>query len=507
MSIAERTVAERRTVRAPFPASTAVSNFDLVWWDNANKFTKPASLRTDLGSAAANQADFTPIFFGISLDQRLVTETSVTVVATAPTGPSDRTVNPEGIFDADCVSATWEFGDLVGIARDGTNNVNFNQQVVKVTDPTLAIGFCIKREPTAVTKVRCFLSAYIYGWWKTIGSTGQAVQPNLLANFRNMIDGGDFTTNPWQRGTSQAADITSTLTYAADRWFIVAGASSAIDWSQVADATIAGFNQAFKIQRKAANADLSKVSVGQVFESADCIKTQGQLVTLSFWAKKGANYSGGNLTVALNHSTTAGNDTAAHLVAASTNWQAVPTVVNTTQALTTAWVRYTFTGAVPATATQLGILFQFTPTGTAGSDDSISIQGVQLEIGATATPFEHRDIEVELALCQRYYVRFTEANGAVFGMGAPSAVNTQFYSVYLPTPLRSNPTVTWTVGGFKLNIDGGGSTTTPTTPAAGATHSPTVITLTTANTLTAAAHSIALVGTGTTGFFDASADF
>lgn len=327
-----------------------------------------------------------------------------------------------------------------------------------------------------------------------------------LANFRNMIDGGDFTTNPWQRGTVQAADITNTLTYTADRFFVVAGASSAIDWSQVADATLAGFNQCLKIQRKSGNADLTAIKFGQVLESADCIKTQGQQVTLSFWAKAGANYSGGPLTVALNHSITAGDDTAAHLVAASTNWLAVPTVINTTQALTSIWTRYQFVGTVPAAATQLGMLLTWTPTGTASTDDSISFQGFQLEIAPGASPFEHRDKEVEIALCQRYYTRITETNGGTFALGAPTGSNTQTYPLWLPTPMRISPTVNVTAGGFKVNTDGGGNAA-PTGLAAGAAHSPTLITLVTTLTQTAAAHSNALVGTGTTGYIEASAEF
>src|SRR6516165_1026371 len=45
------------------------------------------------------------------------------------------------------------------------------------------------------------------------------------ANFRNLIDGGDFTINPWQRNVpglasagAIAAAITNTATYFADRW-------------------------------------------------------------------------------------------------------------------------------------------------------------------------------------------------------------------------------------------------------------------------------------------------
>lgn len=164
--IRETKVAERRTLRVPFPASLALSVGDLTYWDNAAHFGKPATSRSDTGSKAGNQADFAPLFLGVSADQRLSTETSVTTVASLPTGPSDRMVVTEGIFDCDCASATFEFGDLVGIDRDSTP-LNTNQQVIGVAQPSLAIGFVVKREPTAVTKVQCFLSAHLFGWFKS----------------------------------------------------------------------------------------------------------------------------------------------------------------------------------------------------------------------------------------------------------------------------------------------------------------------------------------------------
>jgi hypothetical protein len=84
-------------------------------------------------------------------DVRLSTETS--------TGnDSRRMVVLDGIFDCDCASSTFEVDDLVGIDRSGTP-LNLDQQVIKVTNPILAIGIVIKREPVAVTKVRCRLTA------------------------------------------------------------------------------------------------------------------------------------------------------------------------------------------------------------------------------------------------------------------------------------------------------------------------------------------------------------
>ncbi len=155
MAIREVLVDARNQV-PPFPASTAIAVGDLLWWDNSGKVAKPASTRTDLGSAAANQADFASLFCGVSASQRLATETST------GTPQAARAIIAEGIFDCDCASATFEVGDLVGVNRNATP-LNDNQVVVAVTQPQLAIGRVIKREGVAVTKVRCFLSAYLYG--------------------------------------------------------------------------------------------------------------------------------------------------------------------------------------------------------------------------------------------------------------------------------------------------------------------------------------------------------
>ena len=143
----------------------------------------------------------------------------------------------------------------------------------------------------------------------------------------------------------------------------------------------------------------------------------------------------------LNHFTTAGNDTAAHLVAASTNWQATPTVVNTTQALTTTMTRYSFTGTVPTGCTQLGLLLTWTPSGTAGADDSITINGIQLEIGGSPSSFEHRDIQVELDICQRYcWVVNEPAAGVIVGVGgAVAAANNQVFYLATPVQLEERP--------------------------------------------------------------------
>lgn len=322
------------------------------------------------------------------------------------------------------------------------------------------------------------------------------------ANFRNIVDGGDFTTNPFQRGTSQAADIANTLTYGPDRFAFKGGASSTINWSKVADTTVPGFSQSLKWQRKAANADVAAFNMCHVLETVDSIRAQGEQITFSFWARQGANYSGGALTVQVEQG--AGTDQSANNLLGAA-WTNQAHIINTTQVLTTSMTRYQFTGTVTALATQLGFILQWTPTGTAGADDSIVINGIQLEIGGYATPFEHRDVEVELALCQRYYFRINEpASTVIVGAGMITATNTEAIFIPLPVQMRAAPTVTVSAGSFKFNI--AGTATAVAGFAAGTTHTPNYISVVGTTTGTSGQGTL-LQGGGGAGFVDASADF
>ena len=62
-------------------------------------------------------------------------------------------------------------------------------------------------------------------------------------------------------------------------------------------------------------------------------------------------------------------------------------------------IQRTFTPASP----ELGIGVALQPVFSASTTATIDSTGWQLEAGSVATPFEHRPIGTELALCQRYY--------------------------------------------------------------------------------------------------------
>lgn len=222
--------------------------------------------------------------------------------------------------------------------------------------------------------------------------------------FKNRIINGDFRI--WQRGTSIADSTTTSNFYTADRWgFNRAGDATGTTVSRQASG-LTGYQYALSWQRTAGNSNTGIMALWNSNESANTFDIAGQVVTLSFWAKTGANYSGGPLTVNIRSGT--GIDQRVYLYTGFNDF------ATTTFTLSSTWTLYSISGTVPTSATELGSFMQWTPTGTAGADDSILITGVQLERGGSASDFEIRPIGSELALCQRYYLR--KSAGAVGGI-------------------------------------------------------------------------------------------
>ena len=334
----------------------------------------------------------------------------------------------------------------------------------------------------------------------------------LSTNYRNLLDGGDFSVNPWQRNIAGlasagviAAAIAATPTYFADRWFAAGGASSSILMSQIADSSVPGFAIDCKVQRSSANTNTAPIYFGQVVETADVYRTQGQIVTFSFWAKAGANFSAAGSLLGVQVVTGTGtNQTAAQLLSAS--WTGQTNALNTSQALTTSMARYSFQAVIPAGATQVAVLLNFTPVGTAGADDSFTVNGLQLEVGASVGPFEHRDIQVELEICQRYtWIVAEPAVGVVVGIGgAVAAANNQVFYMATPVQMVKAPTVTVSAGSFK--VAAAAAAAAATGMAAGTTHTPNAISIVSTLTQTVGL-SASLQGGGGSGYIAASADF
>jgi hypothetical protein len=240
----------------------------------------------------------------------------------------------------------------------------------------------------------------------------------------------------WQRGTSI---VPTTTTYTADRWFCYrAVAGSTVSRQLTNDTTnLPNIQYCARVQRDSGNTSTTVIGFSQSIETINSIPYAGKTVTTSFYLRVGANWSGGNLTVGSTYGT--GTDQNVTL-----GFTGATTFSSVTFTPTTTWVRYSYTGTVASTATQLAFGFNFNPTGTAGAADYYEITGIQMEVGSVATPFKTNGatIQGELAACQRYYWRQSgkASDYSVVGNGFASSTTIFKMQIKNPISMRVTPT-------------------------------------------------------------------
>ena len=191
------------------------------------------------------------------------------------------------------------------------------------------------------------VNSAVLGGNLTIGNTtisatsvaSDAFAPNAVFGgfMRNRIINGGM--DIWQRGTSFTNPL-STTTYTADRWSCYRGGYTAnATITQVTGLTIGtGINRnALRIQRTSGDANTSPLFVTQSLESINSRDLAGQPVTLSFYARAGANFSATQLSAVVVSST--GTDE--YLRGTVTGYNAF---LNYSTVLTTSFQRYSFTG-------------------------------------------------------------------------------------------------------------------------------------------------------------------
>lgn len=309
-----------------------------------------------------------------------------------------------------------------------------------------------------------------------LSPVGQANGSTLVANSANSSGLGWSATpsasNPvlnsamqvWQRGTSGAGANGSSISgYMADRWLAIRSSYTAgltISRQVTADTTnLPNIQYCARIQRDSSNASTVSLQLGQSFESVNSIPFAGKTVTLSFYARAGANYSStSNALLAL---LVTGTGTDQNVVTAG--YTGTANTISQTATLTTTWQRFQYTGAIPTTTTEIGLIFQSTPTGTAGANDYFEITGVQIDVGSVALPFRtfSQTLQGELSACQRYFLSLNNnvtATADYFNGGYYST--TGLYGVVnFPVQMRVAPSTSFTAGSTFQAWIGGSATT------------------------------------------------
>lgn len=291
----------------------------------------------------------------------------------------------------------------------------------------------------------------------------------------NLLIGGDFTTNPWQRGTTftGAADGS----YTADRWRIVSVTSGVVDVLKTADAPTlaqAGVYSAHCLHIDVTTADAA-IAAGDAFIMQQRIEglnaaflgfgqPGAKAVALSFWVKSSktgvhcvsVKNSGGNRAYI-----------AEYTVAVADTWERK--TITIPGDVTGAWLATNGIGLSIGWALAAGSNFQ-TPAGVWTTGDfyatanqvncldntanNFKLALVQLEAGGQARPFQALPADDVLRRCQRYYAKsFSQGvapvqNGGVntgeevFPAIQAGATFNFSPTIKLPATMRATPTVT-----------------------------------------------------------------
>ena len=278
---------------------------------------------------------------------------------------------------------------------------------------------------------------------------------------RNLIINGAMQVA--QRGTS-ASGITSSTYTTVDR-FKTNGNNGTWTVSQDTDAPD-GFSNSFKMLLTATEALISNsyMAVEQKIEGQNLQQlaygtSAAKTVTVSFWVK--SNITG---TYCLNLYQDDGtkNYPQTYTIDSAGTWEykTISYVGDTATSLdndNTSSLRTMFflvagsdfnSGSAGSRVSYTNATFAAGQSAQVGAtiNDYFQITGVQLEVGDTATPFEHRSYGQELALCQRYFNNIVEYGGSsVTGFVSAAAYSSGInYGPYtFPVEMRTSPTLSY----------------------------------------------------------------
>jgi hypothetical protein len=279
----------------------------------------------------------------------------------------------------------------------------------------------------------------------TSGPSGSAF------GFRNKIIGGDFTTNPWQRGTS----FSNINGYGPDRWEVgyatTAGRVTISKYNDYPPNEVADY--CMRIQCTTADAvvdaaDLTRIATkieGYNAASLGFGKSGTRYVTVSFWINSNKT---GTYNLQLMNGGTNRSYPATYTINVANTWEK-KTVTIQVDTTATGWEYGSGIGLFVIFTLMAGTNFQGTANawsggqyyGSAGSvnfmdnvANDMRIALVQLEAGSVATPFEQRPYGLELALCQRYYQTVVAGFTANVTSGVGYGTSTTF-----PARMRAVP--------------------------------------------------------------------
>lgn len=259
-------------------------------------------------------------------------------------------------------------------------------------------------------------ASYTQGGGPVGGSTG-----------KNVIIGGDFSTNPWQRGTIFPA-VAAGSTYTADRWvyeILGVGSVGVVDISlSTIVPTVAQAGQFTTSSMGITPITIdATVNVGSIYalnqyvEGHNFVSLAQKTMTLSFWHRHNLT---GIYCVSLTNSVADRSVVFEYTQAVSNAWEKSVIVIPASPAAG-GWNYNIGRGIGVRFAAQIGTTFQTVTVGswitgnfyaTANQVNALAVTSntmffalIQLETGSTASTFDNKAIQDVLDPCLRYYER------------------------------------------------------------------------------------------------------
>ena len=314
------------------------------------------------------------------------------------------------------------------------------------------------------------------------GTTGITNLPSInsgqIGGRRNLVINGEMGIDQRNAGASKAV---SSYGYGLDRFGFNCSGGGAFTAQR--DTTVPagqGFIYSQKLTVTTADSSIAAADVYSLFHKIEANNSSwlrlgtahAKTFTLSFWVRSSVT---GTFGVGFNNNAFNRSYVATYSISSADTWEKKTiTVVGDTAGTWT-------------TGTTIGLNISFDLGGgsnydaaagswsagnfsrTSGSVEWIAtssatfyITGVQLEVGSTATDFEHRSYGEELALCQRYFRSYTRSGGALSFQGAAQGTTTALSYHTLTSPMRAQPTgavLGATVSNWNFSVGGGSDMT------------------------------------------------
>ena len=307
------------------------------------------------------------------------------------------------------------------------------------------------------------------------GGTGATTSSGALSNLGvpnpNVIIGGNFDTNPWQRGTSFTG-LTNTAIYTADRFNYFCSGGGVVSVLKTADAPSviqAGqlVNNCLQVDVTTADASISAAeyySLRYAIEGYDFSRIAQIPFTISFWHK---HTKTGIYSIGLENSSSATCYVAEYVQDVSEAWELATITISASPSAGTwnytngiglvIWFNIAM-GSDRTTATlgawQAGNLFASTNQVNAMDNvaNNFKIALVKVEPGSVATPYVFEAATDVLSRCQRYYWKtFSQGIAPATAAGLDgslswvpeAAATTVPFTVVFPTVMRTTPSLTF----------------------------------------------------------------